>query len=359
MLALPPGSTIGILGGGQLARMLALAAARLGLKCHIFAPEHDSPAFQVSAAHLVADYSDRPALLEFAAECDVITYEFENVPVEAVQFLEKLKPVRPGSKALEVAQDRIKEKTLARDLGALTAEFGEVESFADLAQAAKDVGFPAILKTTRMGYDGKGQVRVAATADLMPALAAMKGQNAILESFVRFEKEISVIGARGLDGQFTAYDVPENLHHNHILNTSTVPANIDDTLSAEAVYVTARIAEALDYVGVLAVEFFVGDDVIYVNEIAPRVHNSGHWTMDACVVSQFEQHIRCVAGWPLGSTQRHSDVVMTNLLGDDVAAWAGLAATPQVGLHLYGKVQIKHGRKMGHFNKLQPKLNIR
>lgn len=355
MQPLPPGSTIGILGGGQLARMLATATAKLGLKCHIFAPEHDSPAFQVSASHLVANYTDHTALLEFAAEVDVITYEFENVPVEAVQFLEKLKPVRPRSKALSVAQDRIAEKTLARELGALTAEFGIVESFADLAQAAKDVGYPAILKTTRMGYDGKGQIRIAAAADLVSAFAFLKGQKAILESFVRFEKEISVICARGADGQFAAYDVPENLHLNHILRTSTVPAQVDDSLATEAVYVANRIAEALDYVGVLAVEFFVGDDVIYVNEIAPRVHNSGHWTMDACVVSQFEQHIRAVAGWPLGSTMRHSDVVMTNLLGDESAAWASLAAMPQVGLHLYGKVQSKPGRKMGHYNKIRPR----
>ena len=355
MLALAPGSTIGILGGGQLARMLAMAAAKLGLKCHIFAPEHNSPAFQVCASHIVAHYTDHAALLEFAAEVDAITYEFENVPVEAVAFLEKLKPVRPSAKALAVAQDRIKEKTLAREMGALTAEFGAVDSFADLAQAAKDVGFPAILKTTRMGYDGKGQVLIASTAELVSAFAAMKGQQAILEGFVRFDKEISVICARGADAQFVAYDVPENLHRNHILHTSTVPAQIDDLLATEAVYVAQRIAEALDYVGVMAVEFFVGEDVIYVNEIAPRVHNSGHWTMDACVISQFEQHIRAVAGWPLGSTTRHSDVVMTNLLGDESNAWATLAAAPQVGLHLYGKAEARPGRKMGHLNKIKPR----
>ena len=355
MQALPPGSTIGILGGGQLARMLALAAARLGLKCRIFAPEHDSPAFQVCASHIVARYDDQNALVEFAAEVDVITYEFENVPVGAVEFLEKLKPVRPGSKALAVAQDRIKEKTLAREMGALTAEFHSVNSLDELQIAAKEVGLPAILKTTRMGYDGKGQARVSNVADLPHAFAAMRSQSAILESFVRFEKEISVICARGADGQFAAYDVPQNVHRAGILHTSTVPADIDEMLCTEAVFVAQRMAEALDYVGVMAVEFFVGEDVIYVNEIAPRVHNSGHWTMDACVVSQFEQHMRCVAGWPLGSTTRHSDAVMTNLLGDKSNAWATLAAAPQVGLHLYGKAAARPGRKMGHFNKISPR----
>ena len=355
MQALPPGSTIGILGGGQLARMLTLAAARLGLKCRIFAPEHDSPAFQVCASHIVARYDDQNALLEFAAEVDAITYEFENVPVEAVEFLEKLKPVRPGSKALAVAQDRIKEKTLAREMGALTAEFRAVNTLDELKTAAKEVGLPAILKTTRMGYDGKGQARISNLADLPHAFTSMRGQSAILESFVRFEREISVICARGADGQFAAYDVPENVHRAGILHTSTVPARIDEMLSTEAVFVAQRMAEALDYVGVMAVEFFVGQDVIYVNEIAPRVHNSGHWTMDACLVSQFEQHMRCVAGWPLGSTLRHSDVVMTNLLGDESNAWATLAALPQVGLHLYGKAEARAARKMGHFNKISPR----
>jgi len=230
-----------------------------------------------------------------------------------------------------------------------------VHAFEDLQQAAKAVGLPAILKTTRMGYDGKGQARIATLADLAPAFAAMKGAPSLLESFVRFEKEISVICARGADGKFAAYDVPENVHRDHILHTSTVPAAMDEMLATEAVFVAQRMAEALDYVGVMAVEFFVGEDVLYVNEIAPRVHNSGHWTMDACVVSQFEQHIRAISGWPLGSTARHSNVVMTNLLGDESAAWAELAASPQVGLHLYGKAEARKGRKMGHFNKIRPR----
>ncbi len=355
MAALPPGSTIGILGGGQLARMLALAAAHLGLNSRIFAPEHDSPAFQVAASHIVAQYTDQNALLEFAAEVDAITYEFENVPVKAVAFLEKLKPVRPGAKALRVAQDRLKEKSLARELGAMTAEFRAVNSHEDLKKAVAEVGLPAVLKTTRMGYDGKGQAKLMTSADIVPAWAAMKNQPSILESFVNFEKEISVICARGADGHFAAYEPTENVHRNHILHTSTVPAAIEHSLAIEAVYIAQRMAEALDYVGVMGVEFFVGKEVLYVNEIAPRVHNSGHWTMDACLVSQFEQHMRAVAGWPLGSTARHSNVVMTNLLGDEAGNWQVLAAQPDVGLHLYGKAQARAGRKMGHFNKVRPR----
>ena len=355
MSALPPGSVIGILGGGQLARMLALAAAPLGLKCHIFAPETDSPAFQISASHMVAQYTDQSALLEFAAEVDVITYEFENVPVEAVEFLEKLKPVRPGSKALKVAQDRLQEKNLARDMGAMTASFAGVNSLDELKSVVKEVGLPAILKTVRMGYDGKGQAKLLSADDIEPAWAAMKGQTAILESFVNFDKEISVICARGVDGRFAAYEPTENVHRNHILHTSTVPAALDVELAIEAVYLAQRMADTLDYVGVMGVEFFVGAHSLYVNEIAPRVHNSGHWTQDACVVSQFEQHIRAVAGWPLGPTFRHSDVVMTNLLGDETEAWEKLANEPNVGLHLYGKTESRPGRKMGHYNRITPR----
>ena len=355
MSALPPGSVIGILGGGQLARMLALAAAPLGLKCHIFAPETDSPAFHVSASHMVAQYTDESALLEFAAEVDVVTYEFENVPVAAVEFLEKLKPVRPGSKALRVAQDRLNEKHLARDLGALTASFAAVNSLAELQEAVKEVGFPAILKTVRMGYDGKGQAKLLSVDDIELAWTALKNAPAILESFVNFDKEISVICARGVDGNFAAYEPTENVHRNHILYTSTVPAVIEVELAVEAVYLAQRMADTLGYVGVMGVEFFVGAHSLYVNEIAPRVHNSGHWTQDACVVSQFEQHIRAVAGWPLGATFRHSDVVMTNLLGDEAAAWEKLANEPNLGLHLYGKAESRPGRKMGHYNRITPR----
>lgn len=353
--ALPPGSVIGILGGGQLGRMLALAAGQLGLKCHIFAPEADSPAFQVAAAHTVAGYGDEAALAAFAAAVDAVTYEFENVPVEAVRFLEARVPVRPGAKALDVAQDRLKEKALARQLGAATAEFAPVNALSDLKAAVAAIGTPAILKTTRFGYDGKGQAKINGAADVEAAWAAMKGQASILESFVSFEREVSVIAARGLDGRMAAFEVTENVHRNHILHTSTVPSQVSHELAAEAVFITQRFLETLDYVGVMGVEFFVGEDVIYVNEIAPRVHNSGHWTQDACTVSQFEQHIRAVAGWPLGATLRHSDVVMTNLLGDDILAWETLVREPGLALHHYGKTEARPGRKMGHVNRLRPR----
>ena len=352
---LPPGSTIGILGGGQLARMLALAAAPLGLKCHIFAPEVDSPAFQVSATHTAAAYDDQTALAAFANSVDVVTYEFENVPVDTVAFLETLVAVRPGSKALGVAQDRIKEKSLARQLGAMTAEFSEVNSLEDLKTAVARQGVPGILKTTRMGYDGKGQAKILAATDVPAAWASMKEQISIYESFVNFESEVSVLVARSVDGKTACFDVTENVHRNQILHTSTVPARVPAELCAEAVFVAQRLADALDYVGVMGVEFFVGHDVLYVNEIAPRVHNSGHWTQNACVVSQFEQHMRAVAGWPLGATQRHSDVVMTNLLGDDVHDWAKMAAEPGTALHLYGKSEARPGRKMGHINRIHPR----
>lgn len=353
--ALPPGSVIGILGGGQLARMLALAAGQLGLKCHIYAPEADSPAFHVSAAHTVAGYGDETALAAFSAAVDVVTYEFENVPSDTVRFLEQRVPVRPGSKALDVAQDRLKEKTLARQLGAMTAEFAAVNSLSELEAAVKLIGTPAVLKTTRMGYDGKGQAKIMSPADIASAWAVMKGAPSILESFVTFEREVSVIAARGLDGRMAAFEVTENDHRNHILHTSTVPANVSGELAAEAVFIAQRFLETLDYVGVMGVEFFVGGDVLFVNEIAPRVHNSGHWTQDACTVSQFEQHIRAVAGWPMGATQRHSDVVMTNLLGDEIHAWENLVREPGLALHHYGKAEARPGRKMGHINRVKPR----
>jgi 5-(carboxyamino)imidazole ribonucleotide synthase len=351
--ALPPGSTVGILGGGQLARMLALAAGQLGLKCHIFAPEADSPAFDVSAVRTIAAYTDHVALATFASAVDVVTYEFENVPAETVAFLESKIPVRPGSRALSVAQDRIKEKSLARQLGAATAEFATVNSLDDLRAAVAQIGMPSILKTTRMGYDGKGQAKIMAESDITPAFAAMKGAPAILEQFINFEREVSVIAARGVDGTFAAYDVVENVHRNHILHTSTVPCSVPSTLQLMAVTAAKSIMVELGYIGIIGVEFFVGKDTIYVNELAPRVHNSGHWTQDACIVSQFEQHIRAVAGWPLGNPARHSDVVMTNLLGDEVDAWSVLAREPNTAVHIYGKHEARPGRKMGHVNRLR------
>jgi 5-(carboxyamino)imidazole ribonucleotide synthase len=350
--ALSPGSTIGILGGGQLGRMLALAAAPLGFKCHIYAPESDSPAFQVSAAHTIAPFDDERALAAFAAVVDAVTYEFENVPANTVGFLEGRVAVRPGAKALAVAQDRLKEKDLARELGALTANFAAVNSSDELCAAVETVGVPGILKTTRLGYDGKGQAKINGAVDCAAAWGAIKGEPAIYERFVSFDREVSVIMARDAAGNTAAYDVTENVHRNHILRTATVPARIAPEIASEAIYVAKRMAEALDYVGVMGVEFFVGGDVLYVNEIAPRVHNSGHWTMDGCQVSQFAQHIRAVAGWPLGPATRHADVVMTNLLGDEAGEWARIALEPGAVLHLYGKAEARPGRKMGHVNRV-------
>ncbi len=351
-MVIAPGFTVGILGGGQLARMLALAAAQLGLRTHIFAPEAESPAFQVSSVYTIADYEDEDALSHFAAVVDVITYEFENVPVKTVSYLENLVPVRPGSKALRVAQDRLEEKRVAGELGLRTAAYGSVRSLIELNFCIDRIGLPAILKTNRMGYDGKGQAKIMNSADIGAAFLAMRGQPAILEGFINFDYEASVICARGVDGAFVAYDVTENDHRNHILHTSTVPSQMTALLAAQAVAAAKLLAEALDYVGVMGVEFFVGSDGLYINEIAPRVHNSGHWTQDACLVSQFEQHIRAVCGWPLGDTTRHSDVVMTNLLGAESADWQAIAARPNVALHLYGKVEARQGRKMGHFNRI-------
>ena len=358
--ALPPGSTIGILGGGQLGRMLALAAARLGLKSHIYAPEPDSPAFDVAAAHTIAAYDDEPALAEFASRIGAATYEFENIPVSTVEFLSKLMTVRPGAKALACAQDRINEKTLARDLGAMTADFASVDSYDELLTRLTQIPPPCVLKTRRFGYDGKGQAKILDLTDAKAAWAAMKNQPSILEGFVQFQSEVSVIAARGSNGDFRAFPVTENEHRNHILHRSLAPARITPKAAAEAIDIARRMAEALDYAGVFAIEFFALDfarqEVLYVNEMAPRVHNSGHWTMDGCETSQFEQHIRAVAGWPLGSTQMTSPgAEMINLIGDDILAWQEIAAEPGASLHHYGKKEARPGRKMGHVNRLLKK----
>jgi 5-(carboxyamino)imidazole ribonucleotide synthase len=355
---LPPGSTIGILGSGQLGRMLAMAAARLGLKCHIYA-DSPGPAFDVAAHTTVAPYDDETALAAFAKSILVATYEFENIPLPTVEFLSRLIPVRPGTKALATAQDRLNEKQLARDLGSKTAEFAGIDSLADLEKQATLIGLPAILKTRRFGYDGKGQAKILTPADIKQAHSTLRGQPAILEKFVPFQSEVSVIAVRAADGSFDAYDVTENVHRDHILHTATVPANLKPKAQAAAIAATKAIAEAVDYIGVLAVEFFALDtareEVLYVNEMAPRVHNSGHWTIDACVTSQFENHIRAVAGWPLGSTARHSSAVTTNLIGVDHDAWPQLAAEPSCAVHLYGKRDARRGRKMGHVTRLTKK----
>ena len=351
-----PGATIGILGGGQLGRMIALSCAQLGLRTHILCPEADSPAFQVSAGHICAAYDDEAALAELARVSDVVTYEFENVPLATAQFLAARVPVRPGPLALEVSQDRLAEKTFVQGLGIETAPFARVDSLADLEAAVKQIGLPAVLKTRRFGYDGKGQITLRDGADLSAAWDGIGRQSAILEGFVNFRREVSVVAARRADGAFAAFDVTENVHRNHILHTSTVPAAISAETARAASDIACKIAGALDYVGVFAVELFVAEcglgEWLVVNEIAPRVHNSGHWTMDGAATSQFEQHVRAIAGWPLGDTARLFRVEMLNLIGDDVADWQRFLADPTAHLHLYGKQEARPGRKMGHVNRL-------
>lgn len=353
---LSSGSTIGILGGGQLGRMLAVAASRLGLKAHVFEPAANPPAADVAHRITTASYDDVEALRAFALSVDVVTYEFENIPTSALDLIESLRPIRPGRQVLATSQDRVAEKSFLNDLGLATAPWAAVGSMADLEAAIARIGTPAILKTTRLGYDGKGQARIMTPEDAPAALAAMNGADAVLEGFVNFSAEVSVIAARGLDGQVSAFDPGENVHRDGILHTTTVPARLSPARRSDAVLLAARILGALDYVGVMGVELFVTPEGLLVNEIAPRVHNSGHWTQDGCIVSQFENHIRAIAGWPLGSTERHSNAVMTNLIGAEADDWAALAAEPGARLHLYGKAESRPGRKMGHVNRITPKV---
>ena len=349
---LAPGSVIGILGGGQLARMMALAAAPLGFKIHIYAPESDCPAADCAQSWTRADYDDAQALDAFAKCVSVVTYEFENVPVTAAQRLGQRVSVYPDPQALGVSQDRVIEKEFLNGIGIKTAPFAAISASGDLNGALRQLGSPAILKTRRLGYDGKGQSMVSSVVDAVQAFDAMGAVPAILEGFVNFEREISIIAARDQNGICGFYDPAWNEHRHHILHRSAVPCGVDQSLIDQAGEIGIQILNALNYVGVLGVEFFVTPSGLLVNEIAPRVHNSGHWTMDACAVSQFEQHIRCVAGWPLGPMTRHFDAVMENLIGEEVNAWSSLAADPAARLHLYGKAEIKPGRKMGHINRL-------
>lgn len=350
--ALQPGATIGILGGGQLGRMLSLAAARLGLKTHIFEPAQNPPAGDVAHRVTTAEYDDVAALKAFADAVDVITYEFENIPTEALDIVEARRPINPTRNALAVSQDRISEKAFLTDLGITVAPYAQIDSLADLTNALQKIGAPSILKTRRFGYDGKGQVRITDATQAPEASAALKGAPAVLEGFVNFTHEVSVIAARGIDGAVVCYDPGQNVHKDGILDTTTVPANLAAGQHMDAVLLAGKILNSLDYVGVMGVELFVTDHGLIVNEIAPRVHNSGHWTQNACVIDQFEQHIRAVAGWQLGDGQRHSNAVMTNLIGDDALRYA---EHTDVGLHLYGKSEVKPGRKMGHVNKISPK----
>ena len=349
---LTPGAVIGILGGGQLGRMLSVAAARLGFVTHIFEPGANPPAGQVADRVTTAAYEDAEALRAFADAVDVITYEFENIPTEALDLLEAHRPIRPGREALRVSQDRLTEKNFLQDLGLKTAPFADISDLASLNEAVDQIGAPAILKTRRFGYDGKGQARLHSSEDAETALADMTGAPAILEGFVNFSHEVSVIAARGLDGQVACFDPGENVHRDGILHTTTIPARLSPAQRTDAVLLAANILNALDYVGVMGVELFVTSEGLIVNEIAPRVHNSGHWTQNGCAVDQFEQHIRAVAGWPLGDGQRHSDVVMENLIGADMDRVPDLARERDVALHLYGKAEVKPGRKMGHFNRI-------
>mgnify|MGYP005988507797 FL=1 len=345
--------TIGILGGGQLGRMLSVAASRLGLKTHIFEPSANPPAAHVADAVTTASYDDHAALQAFAQTVDVITYEFENIPTSALDLLESLKPIHPGRRALATSQDRLTEKEFLQSLGLQTAPFATVDNAADLDAAIATIGAPAILKTRTMGYDGKGQARIKSADDAAQAIANMAGAPAILEGFVNFSHEVSIIGARDADGAVACFDPGENVHVDGILSTTTVPAKLTPSQRTDAVLIAASILNALDYVGVMGVELFVTPEGLIVNEIAPRVHNSGHWTQNGCTIDQFEQHIRAVAGWPLGDGSRHSNVVMENLIGDDMDRLPDLAKTT-AAIHLYGKADVKKGRKMGHVNHIKP-----
>jgi len=349
---LSQGATIGILGGGQLGRMLSVAASRLGFKTHIFEPGANPPAGQVADAVTAAPYSDLAALTAFANSVDVITFEFENIPTQALDTLEKLRPVLPARNALATSQDRIAEKEFLSDLGVDVALYANVETVDDLASAIATVGAPSILKTRRFGYDGKGQARLKTPDDATKAWDDLGKTPCVLEGFVDFSHEVSVIGARSQSGEVVCYDPGENVHRDGILHTTTLPAKLTTAQRMDAVILTGKILNALDYVGVIGVELFVTSSGLIVNEIAPRVHNSGHWTQNGCVIDQFEQHIRAVAGWPLGDGTRHSNVTMTNLIGDEVLDVAKLSSDANIGLHLYGKADAKPGRKMGHVNKI-------
>ena len=346
---LPQGANIGILGGGQLGRMLAVAASRLGLKAHIFEPGANPPARQVADQVTTASYEDEAALRRFAQSVDVITYEFENIPTSALDILEQIRPIHPGRRALAISQDRLSEKEFLTGLGLKVAPYANVTTAAEAEAAAQSIGTPSILKTRRMGYDGKGQIRLKDASDMAEAWQAMQGAPSVLEGFINFSHEVSVIAARASDGQVACYDPGENVHREGILHSTTVPASLSAAQRMDAVLLAGQILNALDYVGVMGVELFVTADGLIVNEIAPRVHNSGHWTQNGCDICQFEQHIRAVAGWPLGDGSRHSDIRMENLVGADMDRVPELRKT-NAALHLYGKSEVKPGRKMGHVN---------
>ncbi len=353
---IPPGSTIGILGGGQLGRMTAQAAASLGYRTVVLTPETDSPASQVTSQTIVAGYEDRAALQQLADLCDVVTYEFENIPLDGVTWLADHVPVHPSPRVLKICQDRLREKDFVSRLGIATTRYRAVTSFAALADTVGDIGRPVVLKSTRMGYDGKGQATIRDETDLGVAWRQMGAAIGIVERFVDFAYEASVIVARNADGTAQCFVPVENRHANHILSETHVPAPMTPDVAAAAEAIALKIAEALELIGLLAVEMFVlPDGQLMVNELAPRPHNSGHWTLDACVTSQFEQLVRAITGLPLGSTERLADAVMENLIGDEIDKWPEIAADPRAKLHLYGKAEARPGRKMGHVTRLYPR----
>lgn len=356
MTPLPPGSTIGILGGGQLGRMLSQAASRLGFNVVILDPEENSPAGRVSQGQIVAAYDDPTALTVLGRVAQAVTFEFENVPAASVAALaEGGALVAPGPKALAAAQDRVEEKTFLNGVGATTVDFVPVDGLDDLLAGLERLGAPALLKTRREGYDGKGQVWVRSAKMAADAWHAVGERAAILEAKADFIRELSVIAARGADGKIAVYPLGENIHKGGVLKTTLAPAAVDARTEKRAKAIARAILEGLDYVGVLGVELFdLGGGKLLVNEIAPRVHNTGHWTQDGCVCDQFEQHIRAIAGWPLGPTAAHARVEMTNLLGDEVEQWKTLSGKADARLHLYGKAEARRGRKMGHVNRVKP-----
>ncbi len=357
---LPPNSTIGLVGGGQLGRMSALAAARLGYRCHILTREVDSPATQVAHAVTISDYANPASLRAFAEAVDVISFEFENVSAEGLDLLASVKPVRPAPAILRISQDRLAEKTFLNGVGATTAPWAPVTSMAELQEAVGRLGLPAVLKTTRLGYDGKGQATLHSPDDLSPAFERLNPKPLVLEGFVDFAQEVSVVIARGADGTLSAFDTVENRHRDHILDLTLAPARIPAAVDQAAQDIARNVATALDLIGLLAVEMFVdAEGRVLVNEIAPRPHNSGHWTIDACPASQFELHIRSIAGLPLLPVVRHSDAVMRNLVGPgDTALWPQIVATPGLIPHLYGKTEARPGRKMGHVTRLFPRGSL-
>lgn len=351
-----PGATIGILGSGQLGRMLAMAAARLGIKSHVYAPE-TGPTGDVTAHFTMAAYDDAQALARFADSVCLVTYEFENVPAQTAQIIAGYCPVLPGPQALATSQDRLTEKQFLNGLNIDTAPWLQVDDAGSLARAVAQLGRPSILKTRRFGYDGKGQAAIREGSDLAAVFRSLGSAPCVLEGLVPFAREVSVIAARGVGGSFAAWDVCENEHANHILATTRVPAAITGETGRKAIDIVRRIVDGLDYVGVIAVEFFVvednqGKETLLVNEIAPRVHNSGHWTIDGATTSQFEQHVRAICGWSLGSTRRHGRIEMNNIIGEDAQRWRQIMGATGACLHLYGKHEARPGRKMGHVTRV-------